>query len=61
MMKKMILLLFFSFTYSFASMEFVVFEITQSPAFNYFFSFPVWIAILSIPMYLALTVFRHLK
>ncbi len=39
----------------------VIFEVTNNPAFNYFFSIPIWFFIMLIPILLAFSVFRHLK
>jgi len=42
-------------------MDFTIFQVTTNNAFNYFFSIPMWILILSVPMLLAFSVFKHLK
>lgn len=42
-------------------MEYAIFTITTNDAFNYFFSIPMWILILSVPMLLAFSAFKHLK
>lgn len=58
-MKIFILLLtFFNFSFAF---DMVVIPATDNEAFNYFFSFPLWVTIISIPMILAISVFRHLR
>lgn len=57
-MKKITLILLLLSNFAF-SMDFTVFKVTSSDAFNYFFSFPVWVAILTIPVLLVFFIFRH--
>jgi len=50
--------LIFNFSYA---LDFVVIPVTDNNAFNYFFSFPVWMTIISIPFIMALTMLKHIK
>nr|WP_316722520.1 hypothetical protein [Sulfurospirillum sp. 'SP'] len=42
-------------------MSYIIFNVTDNPAFNFFFSFPVWTTIICIPMVLGLSALRYLK
>ncbi len=42
-------------------MGFTIFEITTNASFNYFFSMPIWVTILSVPMLLVFSVFKHFR
>ena len=57
---KSLLLICFVINFAF-SMEMIVIPATDNLAFNYFFSFPVWVTILSIPMVLALSILKLVK
>ena len=57
---KAIFLICFLINFAF-SMEMIVIPVTDNLAFNYFFSFPVWVTILSIPMVLALSILKLVK
>lgn len=42
-------------------MTYAIFTVTTNDAFNYFFSIPLWITILSIPMVLVFIALKNLK
>ncbi|AHJ12434.1 putative membrane protein [Sulfurospirillum multivorans DSM 12446] len=57
---KFIILVSLLFNFSYA-LDFFVIPVTDNIAFNYFFSFPVWITIVSIPVMMSLTILKHIK
>jgi hypothetical protein len=41
-------------------MEFVIIEITNNEAFNYFFSFPIYTMFISLPFLAVMQIFKKL-
>jgi|GEM_PF-5798337 len=50
--------LIFNFSYA---LDFVVIPVTDNNAFNYFFSFPIYITLASVPFVMALSILKHIK
>lgn len=60
-MKNIFLCLIMSFSFSYSATSGCGSPVFPNDAFNYFFSIPMWILILSVPMLLAFSAFKHLK
>ncbi|OCL93030.1 hypothetical protein AAX28_00570 [Arcobacter porcinus] len=41
-------------------MQFVIIEITNNPAFNYFFTFPIYTMFISLPFIAIMNLFKRL-
>ena len=58
-MKKIILILLFLYNSVFA-VDFAVITITDNEALNYFFSFPIWTMIISLPFIAILNLIKKI-